>query len=886
MKPKHHIIVSVILLVCILAFGFTHKRGFGNKDMISWSDRSLVWDDFELVNYMEKDYVALIHSNIACPNLITNKTSKVYAFMNPNLSERLRNEYDSYNVLTHEQYHFNITEYCARLLRKDLVEKGLGGLSLKKIKSLKAKYAKKLDSLQNVYDSITDHNADSRLQRYWELKIDDLLRQTAYYENEDIYGYYDFTKNRTQFFRHIYFTFTHKVLTSFPVAEKDIVYGETYELQFPDHKEKVVKFYKNGKLTNGGYFETAITRIIEKKKGVFEIHYLNADETPNDGLSICQIKTFVDEEKNSVRHYFDKEGKRISRNSIYETKWTYNPEEASYLSTYYDQKGRKISDDEGIYHEIRVLDKKERTILFENFDKQKRLKNNARYIARYELEFNENNRKTSYRLYDENGSLGYHLSDYHLIYDYDERGNTVRVTSLNENGEKTYDDNGASVYEYTYDLFDRETSVKRYNKDHLPIVANDDYFQQVKEYDSLGRIKFEAYYYPEFVLKYNDSKWGATKYSYEADSIVKEHNIDVYGNVIENESKIAIIKKTLDQKKQIIKEIYLKTDGNFARTDDKIVEYRYTYDDKGNTLETSVYDSIGDPKEFEADVALVQWEYDDNRNKLKTTYYNAKNELAYATDSVTYNIYKYNKSNQLVERSNYDINMKPAAISGSFKTSFLINKAGLDSVRLEYDINGKLKEGACITKYYYNTYDNKIRTVYYNASNKRVKNEDGVSAINIAYNQRQWVIGNRYFNEYDQPTNGHDGIAIKKWELNDLGHTISYSYFDKNNNAAMGPNGYHKIAYKWGPMGEVSKTTMYDDSLSLIEDENGTAIYEYTLTPSGIYSEIKRFNHKGELAENSYGVAITQYSPSLNGLYYLDKELNALRETVNDTIVE
>ncbi|MEO1487066.1 MAG: hypothetical protein AAFU57_15070 [Bacteroidota bacterium] len=188
--------------------------------MIVWSENDLTWSDFELVRHMEHDYVATIYSTFSCPNLITSEKSRVFAYMNPNLSKKLRGEYDSENVLIHEQYHFHITEYCTRLLRKEIVQRGLGGLSFKVMKDLKTKYSKKLDSLQNVYDSITDHNGDWEKQKYWEMKIDDWLRETAYYENDNIYSYYDFTKNRTSFYRKIYFTMTQKVLTSFPVGEK------------------------------------------------------------------------------------------------------------------------------------------------------------------------------------------------------------------------------------------------------------------------------------------------------------------------------------------------------------------------------------------------------------------------------------------------------------------------------------------------------------------------------------------------------------------------------------------------------------------------------------------------------------------------------------------
>lgn len=883
MKSKYHFLFSGVILICLFVFGFTNRTTFRpDKPSIVWSDRPLEWNDFQIVRYIEDGFDASVYSNIVCPKLITDQNSKVYAYMNPNLSERLKDSHLSDDLLVHEQYHFNITEYCARLFRKDIVKKGLGGLSYSVIKSLHEKYAKKCDSFHDVYDRISDHSAETKMQRYWELKIDDLLRQTAYYKNEDIYSYYDFAKNRASFFKHVYFTHTHKILTSFPVSENDIKYGETYEILY-NHKEKVVKFYKDGELTNGGRFNSAITKIQQNEKGFFEVYYFNPDETYNTDLSVCIRKSLVDDRKNSIVQYFDKEGKRVEKNSVYETRWQYNPEEESYYASFFDKRGRKITNDEGIYHKKRVLDDKERTIFFD-FDKQNKLRNDDNYVARYERQFNENNLKIYYRVYDEDENFAFHLNDYHLAYDYDERGNIIRVTSLDENHEKIYDNNGASIYEYTYDTYDRETGVKRFNKDHLPIIANDDFFQLVKEYDSFGRLTFEAYYYPEYVLKFSDYKWGATKYMYEGDSIIKEYNVDAYNNVFENNNKIAIIKKHLNGKKEVVRKIYLDAGGLFAKAEDEIVEEFYKFDSSGNKTESAGYDSLGKLKEFEEDVAIVRWNYDKNGNKIKTTYFNIDDQLANAVQGVTYNEYKYNDKNQLIERTNFDIEHKPALIDETFKTRFLLNRFGKDSIMYEYDINSKLKAGVSITKYFYNKYGNEIRSEYYDADNRRVKNDNGVSATNYSYNKRQRLVGYSHFDEFNRLTNTQDGVAIEKWKLNDLGHTLTYEYFDQNENTVIGPYGYHRIEYEWDDMGQTTEIRTYGENNLLVEDESGTAIYKYTLAPSGLIQVIERYNDKGILAENSDNVAISHYKSGLNGLYFLEQELNAKRVVVNDTI--
>ncbi len=885
-KPKYHVALSSILLASVFIFGFANKGSTGNKAPIRWAERKLNWEDFKLVSNMEEDYVASIQSDIICPDLITDTNSKVYAYMDPNLSERLRDQYDGYNVLVHEQYHFNLTEYCARLLRKDLVDRGLGGLSFKTIQTLKERYSKKLDSLQDVYDSITDHNGDAKMQRYWELKIDDWLRQTAYYEDEDIYSYYHFTENRTRFFKRVYFTATHKVLTSYPIGEKEMAYGETYEIVYTNPREKAIKFYKDGKLTNGGYFDTAITKILQTNETTFEVHYLNPNGTFNTALPGYRQKSVIDENKHRVDCYLNQDGERIHKNAVFERRWEYHPKENFYYTSYFDEEGQKVPNLHGIFHKKRKLDKKERTILVENYGRNQSLKNDEAYIARYESEFNEHHSRTHYRLYNENGDFAFHLNDYHLAYEYDELGNKIKITSLNENGEKTYDHNGASIYEYTYDLYGRETSEKRFNKNYRPIVANDDYFQKVKDYDSLGRLQFEAYYYPGYVLRFTDDKDGGTRYERKNDSITIEHNIDAFNEVIVNNQKVASVQYLLNPKGKILRETYLDAYGDFAKTEDGVVSYSYQYDNSGNSIATTAYDSLGSPTEFEADVATIRWAYDDRGNKIKTTYYTKNDKLAHAADSVTYNTYEYNKKNELIERGYYDISGKPAEIEGVFKKRFVSTTSGLDSLIFEYDATDKLKKGIAITKYYYNKYGKRTKVEYYDANSRRVKNQDGISAIVYRYNKRQLCNRYEYYDENDRLTHNQHGVAIESCVLNELGHSLSYEYFDKRGKPVLGEYGYHKIEYEWGDVGQTTKTITYGTDMKLMADEHGTAIYSYQLASSGLAKVIERYDQNGVLADNNNHVAITQYESSLNGLYYLEKELNALGEVVSDSIAD
>lgn len=88
----------------------------------------------------------------------------------------------SKGLLTHEMYHFHITEYCARLFRKDVLEFDEFGIdyNLSKLKRQVLVYER---SLQEQYDDETYHSYVHGKQLEWQEKVDSLLKSLDEYSN-------------------------------------------------------------------------------------------------------------------------------------------------------------------------------------------------------------------------------------------------------------------------------------------------------------------------------------------------------------------------------------------------------------------------------------------------------------------------------------------------------------------------------------------------------------------------------------------------------------------------------------------------------------------------------------------------------------------------------
>lgn len=869
LKPKFFTYGSIVLVAILICFGYATRKIL--KENIAWDERSLLWSDFTELNEIESGFDAFVYSQILYPYRISENDSRVYAYMDPNQSGRLQDSLSDDQLLIHEQYHFNITEYYARLFRKAIVNTGKEDLSPSKLKSLSRKFNRQLDSLQFVYDSISDHNVDTEKQRLWELKVDALLRQTEYYSNPDILAYYDFQKDSTNYYRYIYGTINHKVLTSYPVTKLEAKYGGVYEV-IRDSSEVEIRYFMNGQLSNGGFFDTAITNLSKSgNKVVFS--YRNPDSTYNAGLKYSILKSTLKQNGDIINHYYNEKDERISQGKIYETVWA-KQENGIVYSSYFDKNGDLTTNSDKVYHEKRSLDSIGRTTKIECFDMDHERENNKFFVSIYEYSFNKNHKTAYYRLFDSSGEYAKHLTSFNRQYVYDERGNVKERVNLNESDDKVDDKDGVCTYKYTYDRYDNRTASSKYNKLDLPVLAKDGFFQSITKYDSLNRPLYNADYFPGHILMFDTDKWGGTKYEYPNDTLILKYNVSAYYRTFDDDTGIAIIEEHIDSNQRVKKRIYRDLDGYFAKTEDNIAQYEFEYDKSGNTTKQAALDSLGDLIAFEADVAVVKWEYDDRNNKIKTTFYNTEGSLANSTQNVTYNVYTYNDDGFLIESKNYDRNFKPATYDGIFKTVVTPNRHQSDSVVKHYGVNNRLISGVCHTVYQHNRFGELMEEVYYNSQKRRIKNKAQISGIKYQYNDKQHYTGYHNLDTFNRLTNDSNGIAIEQRSLNDSGYLNDMAYFDKNHQPVIGTEGYHKLEYIWDDSGEIITMNTYGTDGKFIEDYSGIAQIKYEKYKTRLTESVRYYDKNLHLTEDADGVAVYLYAPNLNGLYFIDKKLN------------
>lgn len=151
---------------------------------INWADGKLKWTDFSGPIPSSSKFDALTHSTISLDfegqNIILNFDIK--SQFNPSKSWK-KEGVDAY-ILKHEQGHFDITEYYARVLRKNLKTykyKSFATIA-PDVQRMFNEASKAANEMQVKYDADTNHSINRKKQAKWNKKIQKLLSKTSSYK--------------------------------------------------------------------------------------------------------------------------------------------------------------------------------------------------------------------------------------------------------------------------------------------------------------------------------------------------------------------------------------------------------------------------------------------------------------------------------------------------------------------------------------------------------------------------------------------------------------------------------------------------------------------------------------------------------------------------------
>ncbi|MCW3124439.1 MAG: hypothetical protein JWO03_97 [Bacteroidetes bacterium] len=176
---------SALLIISSLAL----LSAAGDGKFKLWdTNNKLTWDDYRDTVLVNSRRGALTSSGMHMSYKMSDDEVIVEAYsqMDPTKSWA-DSAKKSDRLLSHEQYHFNITEYWCRKFKKDISSAHFSMKNFKeKIADIQKGNAAESKEMQTLYDTETKHSIAKEEQKKWEAKIDDLLKKTEAFSDKSV----------------------------------------------------------------------------------------------------------------------------------------------------------------------------------------------------------------------------------------------------------------------------------------------------------------------------------------------------------------------------------------------------------------------------------------------------------------------------------------------------------------------------------------------------------------------------------------------------------------------------------------------------------------------------------------------------------------------------
>jgi len=151
---------------------------------LSWNtDEKLKWSDFNATPDRSHPYAAITYSGMSYGFSAEVVNGKVFidytvkCFFVSNKSWVKKRYIGDVELLKHEQLHFDITELFTRKFRKELSTMNFTENVKAEIKAVYKRLTSEKVTVQEQYDSETDHSKNEQAQKVWQLKIDSELQK-------------------------------------------------------------------------------------------------------------------------------------------------------------------------------------------------------------------------------------------------------------------------------------------------------------------------------------------------------------------------------------------------------------------------------------------------------------------------------------------------------------------------------------------------------------------------------------------------------------------------------------------------------------------------------------------------------------------------------------
>jgi hypothetical protein len=184
----------ILLVVFITGSSFQGTQNDAGETIIWTPKAKITWKDFKKSltgNAIEAAYSVCGIYISANPQQLNDSTILVdiHAFFSKTLSSKTtEKDLLKEGVLVHEQGHFDITEWYARMLRKDIMDARFQTIDefYKNVQGMYNKEVAAFNAAQQKYDKETHHSMNADAQQKWDKAISEGIAKYAPYNNPQL----------------------------------------------------------------------------------------------------------------------------------------------------------------------------------------------------------------------------------------------------------------------------------------------------------------------------------------------------------------------------------------------------------------------------------------------------------------------------------------------------------------------------------------------------------------------------------------------------------------------------------------------------------------------------------------------------------------------------
>lgn len=891
-------IPAVLSLIFLLGLSVIQKQLFVSDELLPWDEhRPIEVSDFrgfpDLLTHFDGaitsgfDYQfegeSLKYLNAVC---YTHET-----WINPW-------DKDSYFLLQHERYHFNITEVVARMARKAIAQSLKSGHASKEdLLEIIGRHNLIKNEMQDQYDEETDHSTIEDQQGLWQNKIDSLLIELDPYWTTSILNFADDSNDSITFYRDFLEDALGVIHPIDPLLPGEELYTGHYRVKIIDESTRNISSWFQGRRMHDPDLGSSSLTLFQTADSLVIKHFDTKGNPSVNKLKYHQsVTTFNGND--IVRMYLDQSGNRMVRSDgVYLRKGKVDSLGRLVNISSANKAGQAIATESG-YHS-----------LFFEYDSSCQFSKN---IQNYGPEGNPYEDAKGYHIRQlERDSVGRMLKFapknklnmspdfYHSInWKYDELGRLVEKYYLDADGALVQGSDGVARVTWADDRYGNVSRKSTYNR-HNVLVNNDEGYATIyRSYDSANNQTLWAEYDSGNRVVFDDN--GYAKVKYESDHKgrwIHLINYNGYDYPIKSSISGRIERRIYDSTGLIMRGEFYDRDGNPEENSDGAISYLVWYDSAGNELMKEFYGSNELPRAVNKDVARFRYTYDKSGNKLEARFYNEYGTLAQGNGGISINRYKYSSENRMIERSYYDSLERLARFEGAAIVRYDYDESGNTILIRKFDVDEELLDsgvaiveqkynqknqctvrinktadellitsGIARTLYRYDDEGNIIDEFYFNYRGEPIANENRIHHLSYRYSNKR-LIEKSHYDPYGELVEQNEDNSVVKYQYkrDDFGNVIEETRIYYSNSEFKINLDTMIINFEYDLYDRIISTAYFNQKYEPVLYSDSFHQVAFVRHASGDVLVKKYFDKEGQLTENKDGVAMETNYYSLNG---------------------